>query len=210
MREDYQNATNYNFNVHNTQGVRIDAKVDDQLNENYTNKDQNWHTGDFQGDIYISTPNDTHSEILKHYENSDHKIPESGYPGTSGFFTNEETASKHFTEAGMFDSAGLGHNLQQAPYFDNDIALDAKANNAVYHPEYNGHLDCFRVNPETMQEHFGTTDFYAAMSQCKENTAWGEGGGFQGISRHVFLGGMELDTLTHVEPRSRGNVRTAP
>lgn len=185
MRADYQDAINEDFNVKNKQGIEINAKSDDRLKENYTCKDQNWQTGKFQGDIYISTPDATHNEIVKHYENPNYKIPENGYPGTSGFFTNEETASKHFISSGEFDSVGLGHSLQQSPYYDNDKMLESAANNTKYYPEYNGHLDCFRVNEEKMHAEYGTTDLYTAMAQCKENTAWGEGGGFQGYNPYI-------------------------
>ena len=185
MRNDYQKAVDNNFNVQNTQGVEVNALEQKRLDSNYTCKDQNWHTGKYSGDIYISTPNDTHKEILKHHTNSKYKIPESGYPGTSGFFTDENTASKHFTSDGMFDSVGLGHDLQQAPYHDATKASEAKINKIQYNPEYNGNLDCFRVNESKMLENYGTTDFYAAQSRCVENTAWGNGGGFQGYNSYI-------------------------
>lgn len=186
MTNIYQNDVNINFNVQDTQGVKIN--VDDKrerLGENYTCKDQNWQTSTYSGNIYISTPNNTHSEILKHHENPDYKIPENGYPGTSGFFTNENTASKHFNQDASFDSVGLGHDLQQAPYYNSTMAYEAKLNNTQYNPEYNGNLDCFRVNKEKMLENYGTSDFYAAQSSCVKNTAWGEGGGFQGYNPHI-------------------------
>lgn len=118
MREDYQKSIDSNFGVQNTQGVEINALERKRIDSNYTNKDFGWHTSAYNGDIYISTPNDTHNAILKHHENPEYKIPESGFPGTSGFFTDEKTASKHFTGDGAFDSVGLGHDLQQAPYHD--------------------------------------------------------------------------------------------
>lgn len=189
MRDDYQNAINNNFGVQDTQGVKIN--VDDpreRLEENYTNKDFGWHNGTHSGDIYISMPDETHNRVVSHANdpsNPQHLLPESGFPGTSGFFTNEETAARSFTADGQFDSVNLGHQLQQAPYFDEGKAEAAHLCGQSYNPEYNSHLDCFRVNPEKMQEHYGTTDFYAAMASCKENTAWGEGGGFQGYNPYT-------------------------
>ena len=188
MRSDYQNAVTENFNVNNTQGVLINAKANDRLSENYTNKDQNWVTGSYSGDIYISVSDQTHDLIVNHHNdpnNLEFHLPESGFPGTSGFFTDEATASKYFDEDSKFDSVGLGRELQQSPYFDVEAANTAKLEGRIYYPEYNGHLDCFRVNPDQMQEHFGTTDFYAAMSHCTENTAWGEGGGRQGYNPYI-------------------------
>ena len=188
MRADYQNAINEDFNVKNGQGVDINAKSDDRLKENYTCKDQKWNTDKFQGDLYMSVPNQTHDLIVNHHnnpQNQDYMLPETKYPGVSGYFTNEDTASKHFEDTGKFDSIGLGHTLQQSPYYDKEAAFEARINNNTYSPEYNGHLDCFRINEEKMQEHFGTTDFYAAMAHCKENTAWGEGGGFQGYNPYI-------------------------
>lgn len=188
MRSDYQSSVNENFHVQNTQGVQINAKSDDRLKENYTNKDQNWSTGTMSGDIYISVPDDTHNLIVNHHNdpnNPEHFLPEGRYPGTSVFFTDESTASKHFTDDGKFDSVGLCRENQQSPYFNEEAALNAKLEGRTYYPEYNGHLDCFRVNSEKMQEHFGTTDFYAAMSHCTANTALGEGGGWQGYNPYI-------------------------
>lgn len=185
MRADYHESINNNFGAQATQGVRVNAKPDDRLNENYTCKDQNWHTDTYNGDIYISTPNDTHNAILKRHADPEYKIPENGYPGTSGFFTDESTVSKHFTSDGTFDSVGLGHDLQQAPYHDATKAREAKINNIQYNPEYNGNLDCFRVNSDKMLENYGTTDFFAAQSKCMENHAWGNGGGFQGYNPYI-------------------------
>lgn len=193
MRDDYQNAIYNNFDVQNTQGIEINAKPDDRIASNYSNKDFNWNTATHSGDIYISTPTDTHNQIVQHHDHMNelgydgrYDLPQDGkYPGVSGFFTNEETASKHFTDDGKFAFIGLGHDLQQAPYFDDDKAEAAKELGKTYNPEYNGCLDCFRVNPEKMQENYGTTDFYAAMSFCTENSAWGDGGGFQGYNPYI-------------------------
>lgn len=189
MRDDYQNAIDNNFNVQNTQGVRINVEdAKERLGENYTCKDQNWNTDKYQGDIYISVPNQTHDLVVNHHNNpqsTEYMLPENRFPGVGGFFTNEETASKHFEEDGKFDSVGLGRTLQQAPHYNENAALEALANNNKYNPEYNGHLACFRVNEEKMQAHFGTTDFFATMSHCKENTSWGEGGGFQGYNPYI-------------------------
>ena len=202
MRTDYQKSINDNFGVQTTQGVRVNIKPDERLNENYTCKDQNWHTGTYNGDIYISTPNETHNEILKHYSNPEYKIPENGYPGTSGFFTDESTASKHFTGEGTFDSVGLGHDLQQSPYYDASAAMEAQNNRVKYNPEYNSNLDCFRANSDKMLENYGTTDFYAAQSRCTENTAWGEGGGFQGYNPHINEM-INNGSLEYIPERSR-------
>lgn len=188
MRYDYQNSVNNIFNVKNAQGVEINALEAKRKDSNYTNKDQNWQTESVQGDIYLSVPNDTHNYIVNHHNdpaNKKYNLPENGYPGVSGFFTNEETVSKHFTEGGRFDSVGLGHDLQQAPYFDKNKADIAETLGQKYTPEYNSHLDCFRVNKEKMLAEFGTADFHAAMSKCTENTAWGDGGGTQGYNSYI-------------------------
>lgn len=185
MRDDYQESINSNFDVGNTQGIEINALKAKRKNSNYTCKDQNWQTRKYQGDIYMSVSNDTHNEILKHHESPDYKLPEHGYPGTSGFFLDEESASKHFSDDGKFDSVSYGHAAQQAPYFDNNKAIESRVNKTVYNPDYNSHLDCFRENPKKMKEHFGTSDFYAAMSKCTENTPWGEGGATQGYNPYI-------------------------
>lgn len=192
MRDDYQNAISNNFDVQNQQGVLIDAKPDERLASNYTCKDQEWNTGTHSGDIYISVPNDTHQLIENHHAHMNdpgydgrYNLPESGYPGVSGFFTNEDTATHSFTDDGKFNSVQLGHDLQQSPYYDKKKAEAAEAIGQSYVPEYNSHLDCFRVNPDKMQENYGTSDFYAAMSRCIENTAWGDGGGFQGYNPYI-------------------------
>ena len=138
---------------------------------------------------YLSVSDDTHNKIVNHHNdpnNPDHFLPETGqYPGVSGFFADEESASKHFTDEGKFDSVSYGHAAQQAPYFNEQLADQCAARNETYYPDYNGHLDCFRVNPEKMQEHFGTPDFHAAMSKCTENTPWGEGGANQGYNPYI-------------------------
>lgn len=188
MREDYQDSVNNSFDVQNTQGVEINALEAKRKNTDYTNKDLGWETGKFDGDIYMSVSDATHNRIVNHHNNpndAQYNLPESGYPGTSGFFTNEETASKSFTTEGKFDSVALGHDLQQAPYYNENLAAQCEENGIVYNPEYNGHLDCFRVNHEKMQEHFGTTDFHAAMSKCTENSPWGNGGGDQGYNPYT-------------------------
>ena len=188
MRKDYQDAIDASFDVQNTQGININAKPEERLNENYTSKDKNWNLCNHAGDIYISVPDSTHNLIVNHHfdpTNPEYFLPEKGYPGVSGFFADEVTASQYFTEDGKFDSIGLGQALQQAPHFDDDSYEAAKQAGESYFPEYNGHLDCFRVNPDKMQEHFGTTDFYAAMSTCAENIAWGDGGGRQGYNSFV-------------------------
>lgn len=185
MREDYQISVNRNFDVQNAQGVEINAIEKKRLDSNYTNKDLGWETNNYNGNIYISTPDITHNEILKHYENPEHKISEKGFPGTSGFFTNEETASQHFIGDETFDSVGLGHNLQQAPFYDEKKEILCERAGVDYNPEYNGHLDCFRINEQKMLENYGTTDFYAAQAKCMENYAWGDGGGFQGYNPYI-------------------------
>ena len=206
MRTDYQNAIANNFSVENEQGVKINVtKPDDRLAENYTNKDFGWETKAFPGDIYISTPDETHTKIVAHYNNPEDVslyLPDTGYPGVSGFFTDEATVSKHFLENNTFDSVSLGHDLQQAPHFDENKERLYEQKGVDYFPEYNGHLDCFKVNESKMQEHYGTTDFYAAMSQCKENTAWGEGGGTQGYN--PFINEMiNNGSLEYIPEKSR-------
>lgn len=189
MNQDYQDAINRNFGVSNTQGVEINASEAKRLDSNYTNKDFDWHTGIHSGNIYISTPDQTHDLIVNHHNHmhdagydGKYDLPENKYLGTSGFFTNEETASRSFTEAGKFDSVQLGHDLQQAPHFNQQAEMKCEAQGKDYFPEYNKHLDCFRVNEEKMLENYGTRDFYAAQAKCSENTPWGEGGGYQGYN----------------------------
>ena len=192
MKPDYQDALNRNFDVSNTQGVEINASESKRLDTDYTNKDFDWYTGIHSGDIYISTPDQTHDLIVNHHNHmheagydGKYDLPENKYPGTSGFFTNEETASRSFTETGKFDSVQLGHDLQQAPHYDNSIAMKCEAQCIDYFPEYNKHLDCFRVNEEKMLENYGTIDFYDVQAKCLENTAWGEGGGHQGYNPYI-------------------------
>ena len=193
MRGDYQNAINNNFNVQDTQGVKINVEdPKERLSENYTNKDFSWQTGAHSGDIYISTPDSTHNMIVNHHNHKNdvdydrkYQLPENGYPGTSGFFTNEDTASRSFKANGKFDSVQLGHDLQQAPHYDKDRAMECMNCGKTYFPEYNRNLDCFRVNEEKMLANYGTTDFYAAQAKCLENTAWGEGGGHQGYNPYI-------------------------
>lgn len=193
MRDDYQNAIINNFSVQDTQGVKINVEDPrERLGENYTSKDLDWHTGAHSGDVYISTPEDTHKMIANHHKHMNdvdydgrYQLPEDRYPGTSCFFTNEDTAMRSFRDDGKFDSVQLGHDLQQAPYYDEDLAMKLELQGKEYFSEYNGNLDCFRVNEEKMLDNYGTTDFYAAQAKCLENTAWGEGGGHQGYNPYV-------------------------
>ena len=206
MKDAYQNAINDDFGVQDTQGVKIN--VDDpreRLGEVYTNKDTNWSTGVYSGDLYISTPDQTHNRIIAHAndpDNSQHFLPTEGYPGTSGFFTNEKTAARSFSEDRNFDSIQLGHDLQQAPHFNDELARKCDKEGIDYFPSYNSYLDCFRVNPEKMMEHYGTTDFYAAMSYCTENKQWGDGGGFQGYN-HYINDMINKGALEYVPEKSR-------
>ena len=85
MRNDYQNAITDNFGVYNEQGIEINAPEEKRLDTNYTCKDQNWHTDKFQGDIYMSVPNQTYELLEKHYKdptNPEYMLPERGFPGT--------------------------------------------------------------------------------------------------------------------------------
>lgn len=203
--EAYESALDNDFQVKDTQGIRINDSKAKRLNSDYTNKDFGWSTGSYSGDIYISTPDATHARVVAHAKDpNDPKyfLPPDSYPGTSGFFTNEKTAARSFSEDRNFDSIQLGHDLQQAPHFNDELARKCDKEGIDYFPSYNSYLDCFRVNPEKMMEHYGTIDFYAAMSYCTENKQWGDGGGFQGYNS--FVNEMINNrTLEYVPEKSR-------
>lgn len=215
MNKELNAAIKNNFNADNLQGVLIRATPEKRLAENYVSKDPNWKSKAFSGELYINASADTYERLLSHYAHHDDPdyqgqfdLPLDRYPGFSGFFTNEESASRAFTAEGEYDSVTLSHLLQQAPYYDEEAAESAQARNQTYTPSYCNHLICLRVNPQKLREIYGTDDFFAAQSVCTENTAWGEGGGFQGynpmINQMINEGVLEF-----VPQRSRLSHSTA-
>ena len=127
--------------------------------------------------IYVSVSQDQHT-ILE----SGQQLPTDRYPALSGYFTDEATASRHFTGAGQYDAAGLAADLQQAPRYDPDAAMTAAMNGQDYSPTFNGNLACFTIDRDRLEAVYGTRDLNAAVGKCLSNDHLGPGGGNQGFN----------------------------
>ena len=127
--------------------------------------------------IYVSVSQDQHT-ILE----SGQQLPTDRYPALSGYFTDEATASRHFTGAGQYDAAGLAADLQQAPRYDPDAAMTAAMNGQNYSPTFNGNLACFTIDRDRLEAVYGTRDLNAAVGKCLSNDHLGPGGGNQGFN----------------------------
>ena len=127
--------------------------------------------------IYVSVSQDQHT-ILE----SGQQLPTDRYPALSGYFTDEATASRHFTGAGQYDAAGLAADLQQAPRYDPDAAMTAAMNGQDYSPTFNGNLACFTIDRDRLEAVYGTRDLNAAVGKCLSTDHLGPGGGNQGFN----------------------------
>ena len=127
--------------------------------------------------IYVSVSQDQHTML-----ESGQQLPTDRYPALSGYFTDEATASRHFTGAGQYDAAGLAADLQQAPRYDPDAAMTAAMNGQDYSPTFNGNLACFTIDRDRLEAVYGTRDLNAAVGKCLSNDHLGPGGGNQGFN----------------------------
>lgn len=127
--------------------------------------------------IYVSVSQDQHTML-----ESGQQLPTDRYPALSGYFTDEATASRHFTGAGQYDAAGLAADLQQAPRYDPDAAMTAAMNGQDYSPTFNGNLACFTIDRDRLEVVYGTRDLNAAVGKCLSNDHLGPGGGNQGFN----------------------------
>lgn len=188
------------FGVENCQGVNTTASEEKMLKTVYTNKDKAWVNGPYEGYLYLSVPDETHKIIENIGKGAE--LPESGYPGIKGFFTNEDTASQAFVGNSEFDAVKFGEMTQQMPHFDKEAEMDAIAKGEKYHPEYNHHLDCFRFDPDACELNYGVREFRAAQGVCQENQHAGAGGGMQGYNPYINEM-INNGTLEYVPERSK-------
>ena len=127
--------------------------------------------------IYVSVSQDQHALLQ-----SGQQLPTDHYPALSGYFTDEATASRRFTGQGQYDAAGLAADLQQAPRYDPDAAMEAAMNGQDYSPTFNGNLACLTIDRDRLNEVYHTRDLNAAVGKCLSNDHLGPGGGNQGFN----------------------------
>ena len=130
--------------------------------------DDSYQMGTIQdGRIYVSTTDNQHQQIMN-------GEPPTADGGVSGYFTDQATVD-HCSSSGVLDNGQLNRELQVAPY-----QADASSD-----PAYKPHTDCFKINEDKLEEHYGTRDFNAALAKCEANNQFGEGGGNQGFNPHI-------------------------
>ena len=117
--------------------------------------------------IFVSTTDNQHQQILQG------EAP-SADGGVSGYFTDQATVDD-CTHSDTLDNGQLNRELQIAPF-------QASAN---VEPSYKPHTDCFKINPDKLEENYGTRDFNAALAKCDANNQFGEGGGNQGFNPNL-------------------------
>lgn len=93
----------------------------------------------------------------------------------SGYFSDQATIDRCKTNDGGVDNGKYNRMTQVAPY------KNPKDNSITYKP----HLDNFRIDPDRLEEVYGTRDFNAAMAKCMANNQYGEGGGNQGFNPYL-------------------------
>ena len=117
--------------------------------------------------IFVSTTDNQHQQIL----NGEAPTADGG---VSGYFTDQATVD-NCTHGGTLDNGQLNRELQVAPF-----QADASAE-----PAYKPHTDCFKINPDKLEQNYGTRDFNAALAKCDANNQFGEGGGNQGFNPNL-------------------------
>ena len=127
--------------------------------------------------IYVSV-----STLQQKIISSGQQLPTDKYPALSGYFTDEATASRHFNGDSWYSAVKLADDLQQAPYYDPDAAVQAAINGEEYFPKFNSELVCFTIDRDQLEKIYGTRDLNAAVGKCMANDHLGRGGGNQGFN----------------------------
>lgn len=174
------------------QGVQLNIPEDDKYKKTYTDRDclENKPWQDNRLYITISEDQkallDRNDQFLKsgHYDQKEN-LPNEGYPGFSGYFTDEATASRRYEGEKGYDAVALGNDLQQLPYYNEDKYLEAKLQGEKYIPGYNHHLACFEIDRDKLEKEYGTREFMAALGKCEANNQFGAGGGNQGYNPYI-------------------------
>lgn len=174
------------------QGVNLDGSLKEQLDTKYTNQD-NLQNQAWQDDrLYLTVSDeqkallDRNNELFKsgHYEQKEN-LPNEGYPGLSGYFTDEATVSRRFEGEQGYDAVALGNDLQQLPFYNENLEKIAERKGEEYIPEYNPHLACFEIDRDKLEKEYGTREFMAALGKCEANNQLGSGGGNQGYNPYL-------------------------
>jgi hypothetical protein len=144
----------------------------------------NYQMGTIQDDhIFIATTDSQHDQICNGEK------PE----GLSGYFSDQETVDS-CSNCGVLDNTAYNDACQIKPYRQGGID---GSGDAAYKP----HVDCFRVDHNALMEHYGTTDFNAAIAKCEANNQFGAGGGNQGYNPRISEM-IENGSLVHEPQKS--------
>ena len=128
----------------------------------------NYQMGTIQDNhIFIATTDSQHNQICNN------ERPE----GLSGYFSDQATVDACSTN-GVLDNTAYNDACQIKPYRQGGMDGTGDAS-------YKPHVDCFRVDNNALMEHYGTTDFNAAIAKCEANNQFGSGGGNQGYNPHI-------------------------
>ena len=163
---DFQAVPSHDQFMASHPGIDAHSAAFERSNTLYSCAD-NYTMGTVQDNqIYIATTDAQHNSIAR-----------GQHTQLSGYFSDQATVDAS-RSGGVLDNARYNEMCQIAPYRDGGVQGMGDAS-------YKGHVDCFDIDRDRMQEVYGTRDFDAALSKCEANNQFGAGGGNQGYNPRV-------------------------